>query len=265
MTCMESRPGGASPNAGRREPQPGRPRPIARRDAPQPTPEGGPAEDAMARLWAQAVHDLRQPVQAARLLAGMLDDTSSGAELQRAAHGIGSALQSLQEMLEALTLIARTEAGLLVVELSACRLAGALEPALRDLAEIAASRDIRLRPGILEEEVRSHPKLLATIVRSLIVTTIRFGDSGEVIIGCRRGRGRVTLDIRFAGPPVDQKIEAHAFVQLAPPGDRDSAGELGMGLALLRRLCRALGHELHYAAPAPGRQRLALIMPSLSR
>jgi signal transduction histidine kinase len=224
----------------------------------------------MAHLWAQAAHDLRQPVQAARLLAGLLDEASGGsADLQRAARGIGSALQSLQEILEALTLIARTEAGLLVVELSPCRPAAAIEPALRGLAAVAAGRGIRLRSGKLEGEARSHPKLLATIARSLIVNAIRFGDRGEVAVACRRGRGRLTLDIRFAGPPLGQNVEAHAFVQLAPAGDRDAArelgGELGMGLALLRRLCRALGHELHYTAPAPGRQRLALTMPSLSR
>jgi signal transduction histidine kinase len=217
--------------------------------------------DSMARLWVQAVHDLRQPVQTARLLASLLDAAGGREELQRAAHGIGSALQSLHEMLEALTLIARTEAGLIVVELTTCRLADALEPMLGELEEIAAQRGVLLRVGALEGEVRSHPRLLTMLARSLVLNAIRFGNGEEILVGCRRNRDRLTLEVRYGCTPLDGRMEAHAFVQLAPTGDSLSAGELGLGLALLHRLCCPLRHELACTASGPDRQCLTLTMP----
>jgi signal transduction histidine kinase len=223
--------------------------------------DDGRKPDSMARLWVQAAHDLRQPVQTARLLACLLDPASGSEELQRATRGIGSALQSLHEMLEALTLIARTEAGLVVMEPTTCRLADALEPALRELEQLATRRGVPLRVGALEGEVRSHPSLLAMLARSLVLNAIRFGDGEEIRIACRRRRDRLSLEVRYGGALLESRMEAHAFVQLAPAGDPLSAGELGLGLALLRRLCRPLEHELAHTASGPDRQCLALTMP----
>src|SRR5262245_1605272 len=62
--------------------------------------------DPIASLWVQAAHDLRQPVQAAQLLAGALDDVAERDRLKRAARGIEAALQSLHEMLETVALLA---------------------------------------------------------------------------------------------------------------------------------------------------------------
>src|SRR5262245_54457106 len=92
-----------------------------------------PVGGLMATLWAQAAHDLRQPVQAALLLTNMLDDVSDRAALRRTARHIGATLQSLQEMLEILTLLARIEAGLQSIPLRAFRIEDDLEPALQEL------------------------------------------------------------------------------------------------------------------------------------
>jgi signal transduction histidine kinase len=224
--------------------------------------EGRPGADtSIAALWAQAAHDLRQPVQAAQLLAGLLDETTGRAELKRTARAIGSALHALHEMLEVLTLLARTETGLQIVELRSCRLADALAPVLQEIGRIAAARGIPLRVPKLQGAVRSDPKLLAMAVRSLLLNAIGFGDGGAIAVACRRSGGRLKLEVHFSGPPLAAKAEAHGFVQLAPKGDRLIAGELGLGLALLRRLCGPLGHELDAETLAAGRQLLALVLP----
>jgi signal transduction histidine kinase len=213
-----------------------------------------------ASLWLQAAHDLRQPVQAAQLLAGALDDVSEPDRLKRTARGIESALQSLQEMLGAMALLARIEAGLQKVELGPCELAGVLEPALCELAEIAGKRRIPLRLGEMQGSVRSDPKLLRVAARSLVLNAIRFGDGREIAVGCRRRRDHLSLGVEFSATP-DAEIDRHAFIQLTAPGDRLICGELGLGFLLLGRLCDALGHQLRHAALGPDRQLLALKLP----
>ena len=252
---MEAKDGSRASGVGSREPHEASGRPDSEPGSP----------DSMALLWAQAAHDLRQPVQTAQLLASLLDATGGRAELERAACGIAAALQSLHEMLEALTLIARSEAGLLPVERRPCRLADILEPALRALEEPVAGRGSRLRLRTLQGEVLSHPGLLALAGRSLVLNAVRLGDRGDILVGCRRARDALTLEVRFGGPPPGDGAGAHAFVQLPPAGDRMSAGELGLGLALLRRLCRPLGHELRQTVSESGWRRLALTMPLAGR
>jgi signal transduction histidine kinase len=223
--------------------------------------EPGGRPDTIAGLWAQAVHDLRQPVQAALLLAGMLDGVSERAELERAARGIGSALESLHDMLEILTLLVRMEAGLHSVPLRTCQLAEDLQPALRELLEVAAGRGILLRVRKLQGAVRSNPRLLAAAARSLVLNAIRFGNGGDILVGCRRGGDHLRLEVRFSGTALDAASEKHAFVQLPPRGEPLIAGELGLGLALLRPLCRALGAGLQHKVSAPDAQLLTLTLP----
>jgi signal transduction histidine kinase len=217
--------------------------------------------DPVACLWVQAAHDLRQPVQAAQLLASALADISGRERLERTARGIESSLQSLQEMLELLALLARIEAGLQTVGLRPCELGRDLEEALRELAGIAAGRGIPLRLGELQGAVRSDPKLLAAAVRGLILNALRFGGGSALAVSCRRSRDRLSLEVEFGGAAQDAGIERHAFVQLPAQGDRLLCGELGLGLVLLRRLCGQLGLELHHTVLGPDRQLLALTFP----
>jgi two-component system, sensor histidine kinase len=223
-----------------------------------------PIAGPVATLWAQAAHDLRQPVQAALLLTNMLDDVSDRAALRRTARHIGATLQSLQEMLEMLTLLARIEAGLQSMPLRACRIADDLEPALHELAEIAASQGISLRVRRLRGLVKSHPKLLVAVGRSVVLNAIKHGDGQEIRVTSRRSGDHLRLEVRFSGPLPAAGSSKHAFVQLSPRSDRPSVGQLGLGLPLLQHLCRRLGHELQHTTLGGGRQSLVLTLPFLA-
>jgi signal transduction histidine kinase len=227
------------------------------------TPSQNPS---IAHLWAQAAHDLRQPVQAALLLARMFDGSSGPAELVRNARRIGTALESLCGMLETLTLLSRLEAGLQIVRSRTCELADVLAPTIQETGKIAAQRGIPLRFRNMRGLVRTNPKLLATATRSLLINGIKFGH-GEVHACCRRRDNQVSLEVRFRGPSLDTATRRSAFVELSSRADGSIASELGLGLALLEPLCRRLGHGLTYSSsPADGRLlAIALPLPAPSR
>ena len=73
--------------------------------------EGASPQQTIARLWADAAHDLRQPAQAALLVTRMLAVESTRSKQKFAAQNVAAALESLCEMLEVLALISRIEAG----------------------------------------------------------------------------------------------------------------------------------------------------------
>ena len=219
---------------------------------------------SIAQLWAQAAHDLRQPVQAALLLTKMLEAESAQVNQKQGARHVAVALHSLNEMLETLALLSRIEAGLQVVSPRACQLSDVLKATLREIAEIAAERSIPLRLRNMRGVVHTDPKLLATAARSLLLNAIKFGTGEGIKACCRRRGSQLRLEVRFAGTLFDGVIERNAFVQLLPADGRRIATELGLGVPLLEYLCRQLGHSLHYTKPSPSEQLLAVELPLAS-
>jgi histidine kinase len=217
-----------------------------------------------AQLWANAAHDLRQPVQAALLLSKMLDGGSARSGLIRNTRHVGASLESLSRMLEILNLLSRIEAGLQIVTLRKCQLADVLQDTMREMADTAYKRGFHLRYRRMRGLVWSHPTLLALAAKSLLLNAIKFGDGEDIQFYCRRRGSQLRLEVHCGGPSLDAAIERNAFVQLSPCGDDLTSSELGLGLALLRHLCRQLGHDLHQTLSPAGRQVLVVTVPSPS-
>jgi signal transduction histidine kinase len=218
-------------------------------------------EVAIAQLWAQAAHDLRQPVQAALLLTKMLDGSSGQSELRRTARHIAMTLNSLYGMLEFLTLLSRIEAGLARPPLRHCQLAEVLAVPLREMAKVAAKRGISLRMRNLRGQVRANPSLLAMTTKSLLLNAIKFGSGDQIVAGCHRQGDHVSLEIAFRAASRDPASEKSAFFELSTQAGGQIACELGIGLLLLERLCRRLGHRLEHAPAPPDGRRLVLRLP----
>jgi two-component system CheB/CheR fusion protein len=204
---------------------------------------------------------LRQPAQAALLVASVLEAGSRRAEQKRMARHVAAALESLCEMLETLALLSRIEAGLQSVPLHTCQLADVLEDVLRGMADIAAQRGIRLRIRSFRGLVRSNPKLLGMATRSLLLNAIKFGSGDEILASCRRRGGRLRLEVQFESASLAIASDRNAIVQLSPATDRPVAGEVGFGLSLLEHLCGRLGHSLHHLKLPPDGHLLAMELP----
>jgi two-component system, sensor histidine kinase len=220
-----------------------------------------PSESAsITRIWASAAHDLRQPVQAALLLSKVLEGLSEPSELKRTAGYLEGALRSLQDMLEALLLLSRVEAGVQTIALRACDLAEVLQPAMQEATDIAGQHGRRLRLRGLRGMVRSHPGLLAATAKSFAVNAIELGSSEDILVACQRRGTQLRLEVVFKGAESNAAGEKRAFIQLSPPSDR-TAGVVAFGPALLEHVCRLLGGGLEHGNPLPGWRRLGLLLP----
>ena len=225
----------------------------------------GVGEDAsIAELWARAAHDLRQPVQAALLLSKMLLDGASAPSDRRAARHIGTSLNALYGMLEFLVVLSRLEAGLQSAAQRNCQLADVLAVTLRETSKVAARRGVALRARGVRGLVKSNPHLLATAIKNLLFNAIKFGSGDEITARCRRRGDQVAFEVRFKAAAVDPASESSAFFELPTTGARASSCELGVGLALLERLCLRLGHSLEQTPTPPDGRLLAIWLPRVS-
>jgi CheY-like chemotaxis protein len=94
--------------------------------------------------------------------------------------------------------------------------------------------------------VRSDPILLERILLNLVSNAVRYTTRGGVVVGCRRHGGLLRIEVwdSGAGIPDDQRQNIFAeFCRLAASETDHHAG-LGLGLAIVDRLCRLLEHPI---------------------
>jgi two-component system, sensor histidine kinase len=212
-------------------------------------------------LWAQANHDLRQPLQALFFMTRSLARSLEEPKHQETVTYMELALKGLQKKLDMLTELSRIETGLKIPELSPCPLAETYEALLPAMNAIAVAHGIRLRSRIARVTVLSDATLLTTVIKSLLLHALKLSNRSDVLVGSRRRADKFSLEIYFKGAPLSEAHQRGAFVQIAVQKDEPSASELGLGLGFIAHLCRALNHAIECTPLPRGGMRLALTLP----
>jgi signal transduction histidine kinase/CheY-like chemotaxis protein len=201
---------------------------------------------AKARFLAAASHDLRQPLHALGLLAGTLGDRVHDPEARDLVAQIQRSTRVLEETFDALLDISRLDAGALEVTLSDVRLDPLLARLAHDFQAEASRKGVRLRVVGSRLSVRTDPVLLWRILQNLVSNAVRYTDRGGILVGCRRHGDRVRIDVLDTGrgiPPEQRRVIFEEFRRCEDDPRRAHEG-LGLGLSIVERLARLLGHEI---------------------
>ncbi len=207
-----------------------------------------------ARFLAAASHDLRQPMQALsifhELLAGETQ-SSRGAGLLANARQSAEAMNTL---LGALLDVSKLDANVISADCRAFPLQPVLDEMAREFAPIAAQKGIRLRVRPCSAVIRSDPALLGQILRNLLSNAIRYTPAGGVLLGCRRRRDQLLIGVFDTGIGIAADQHAAIFGEFYQVGNeaRDRQQGIGLGLAIVERVTRLLGHALSLRS-VPGR------------
>ena len=203
------------------------------------------ANTSKDRFVAAASHDLLQPLSAAKLFAASLEDHCSDAQGKMLAQKAISALTNAETLIDALMDISKLDLGLADYEHVPIRIDRLLSSLCSELAPMAAEKGIVLRAVPNSLTVISDPTYLRRIMQNLMTNALRYSTGPKVVVGARRRGGRVRIDVIDQGPGIsewDQALIFQEFKQL--PGSRASGEGLGLGLAIVERACKLLGHAL---------------------
>ncbi|PWC39538.1 sensor histidine kinase [Azospirillum sp. TSO35-2] len=205
------------------------------------------AHRAKSRFLAHASHDLQQPLQAIGMFTGMLErqpqNTSKTAALLT---DLKAAQRSMRDLLNAILDISKLESGVVTPKPTEVPLAPLLDQLEAEFGAQAEAKGLRLRAVPTNAVVRSDPALLERIVRNLIANAIRYTEAGGVLVGCRTRGDRLWIEVYDTGRGIaepDRRRIFEEFVQLDRP-DRDRSEGIGLGLAIVERLARLLGHPV---------------------
>lgn len=221
------------------------------------------ANIAKSRFLAAASHDLRQPLHALNLFVAQLRTETDPLERSRVTAQIDAAVTAMDDLFNAVLDISKLDAGVLAPDVTAFPLAQVLERIERTFASAAEKKGLRLRMMPSNAWVRSDFILLERILLNLVSNAVRYTDRGGVTVGCRR-RGRVLrIEVWDSGigiPEDQRKNVCGEFYQLADPEGGRREG-LGLGLAIVDRLCRLLDHPLEITSTLGRGSRFAVSLP----
>jgi signal transduction histidine kinase len=201
---------------------------------------------AKSRFLAAASHDLRQPLHALGLFVAQLHGQVRANERRRIVARIDAALSAMNELFNALLDISKLDAGVLTPSITEFPVVKLLDRVDTTFTGAAREKGLSLRVISSSAWVRSDFILLERIVFNLVSNAVRYTSSGGVVVGCRK-RG-VSLRIEVwdtgSGVPEDQQRNIFGeFYRLGGPGSDGRSG-LGLGLAIVDRLCRLLDHSV---------------------
>ena len=202
------------------------------------------ANATKTRFVAAASHDLMQPLSAAKLLIASAQEDVDVASRETLGKAVG-AIQSVEEIIEALLDISRLEAGGAEPSLSRVPLGPILCEIEDQFMPAAAQAGLSLNVHGTSLAVRTDPFYLRRILRNLVANAIRYTADGRVVIGVRRMGGALRIEVHDTGPGIPEARQEEAFRPFTRLGTRASAAEgMGLGLAIVERACAMLALPL---------------------
>ncbi|MBS0320353.1 MAG: response regulator, partial [Proteobacteria bacterium] len=206
------------------------------------------ANRAKSQLLAAASHDLRQPLHALALFTAALAARGRTSELAPLIASVERATAALEAQFAQLLDLSRLESNAFAAERRRVALGPVFDRLHAEFAPHAAARglDLRIVPTSLAAE--SDPALLQRILQNLVANALRYTERGGVLVGARRRGGDVVVvDVVDTGPGIAAEHRERIFDEFYQV--RDAAGErqgqgMGLGLAIVRRFCALLGHDV---------------------
>ena len=197
---------------------------------------------AKSKFLAAASHDLRQPLHALGLFASALNERIKSSEERLLIENINQSISSLEELFNVLLDISRLDAGIIQPKFQHFWIKGLMDKLLTEFKAQAQRKGINMQLEGVDVVIYSDETLFETMLRNLINNAIRYTQSGEVKVAWFIDGSNVCIEVSDTGLGIsdeDKKLIFQEFLQLNNP-ERDRTKGLGLGLAIVRRLCGLL-------------------------
>jgi Na+/proline symporter/signal transduction histidine kinase len=205
------------------------------------------------RFLAAASHDVLQPLNAARLYATSLIERLIPDTEAKLARNIDASLDAVEEILSVLIEISRLDAGRLEPDISVFPLNDVFERLEVEFQPLAREKGLELRIVPTQLWVSSDRRLLRRVLQNLVSNAIKYTPAGKVLLGVRRRGSTLSVQVCDTGPGIPKSKRALIFKEFHRLEETaHSARGLGLGLAIVDRIGKVLGHAIDLQS-VPGR------------
>jgi signal transduction histidine kinase/CheY-like chemotaxis protein len=199
-----------------------------------------------SKFLAQASHDLRQPIHAISLFTACLRDAGLERRELEMVDNIDRSLQSVSRLFKSLLDVSTLDSGKVVPKFENMAVADIIDDVVRQNSENGLRNGCRIRVVECSQRVITDRALLTTMLQNIVNNAIKYAPGGDILIGCRRQHGRISICVLDRGPGIAGTHQARVFdefYQVRERGDRDVEG-VGLGLSIVERLANLLSLQV---------------------
>ncbi|HDS1819660.1 TPA: PAS domain-containing protein [Pseudomonas putida] len=208
--------------------------------------EAEQANLSKTKFLAAVSHDLLQPLNAARLFTSALLERREPQHSAQLVRNVSNSLEDVENLLGTLVDISKLDAGVIKADIAPFALSELIDNLAAEYAQVARSEGLELHFVGCSALVHSDIQLLARILRNLLSNAIRYTRSGRVVLGCRRQRRGLWIEVWDSGIGIAEDRLEEMFQEFKrgdvqrPDQDRG----LGLGLAIVEKIAGILGHRI---------------------
>jgi PAS domain S-box-containing protein len=224
------------------------------------------ANRAKSRFLATASHDLRQPMQAIRLLNAAMQKMVFHTDVRELLDQQGRAIESMARLLNALLDISRLESGAIEPVNAEVPVVEVFEALRSEFSSVASARDIDLQVPTSDIVLSTDRTLFSQLLQNLLGNALKYTDQGWVRLKCSEDADTVTISVEDSGIgiPAD-KLERifDEYYQVDTHGSKRMG--VGLGLAIVKEVARLLGFSVRIFSSVGEGTRAILRIPQRYR
>jgi signal transduction histidine kinase/CHASE3 domain sensor protein len=226
------------------------------------------ANKVKTEFLASMSHELRTPLSAILGFADLLVTSPKETLSPRARESLERIKRNGEHLLSLINDVldlAKAEAGRLDVRLAPVAMNALVRACAAEVDSLKNGKDIRLVTDVPDSPIESmsDSQRVRQVLLNLLSNALKFTEKGEVTIALRS----TSTEIRIAVDDTGRGIAAHELPELFQEFHQLDAGEgkrypgTGIGLALSRRLARALGGEIEVRSRQHEGSTFTLVLP----
>ncbi len=201
-----------------------------------------------SRFLAAASHDLLQPINAARLFVASLSGKVSPQQDMSAASDVkhlDDALAATEQLISSLREISRLSSGKERPKRESFSIDSILRPLASEAQALASKQDLLFDWVPSTAWVYSDPHLLRRVIQNFISNALRYTPSGRVVLGCRRKKEQLIIEVWDTGLGIADTDRVRIFEEFERlPGPNSSYQGLGLGLSIAQQISQLLAHPI---------------------
>lgn len=208
------------------------------------------ANQDKSRFLAAASHDLRQPLHAMSLFLDAIQHCDEKQEKLSLYGKLEQSVESLEELLNALLDISKIDARAINIQPTTFYASEICQKVANEFELEARSKGILIACRKSTIKVYSDPLWFERIIRNLVSNSVRYTESGKVLLTTRKKGDKCLVQIWDTGRGIakeKQEIIFQEFIQLHTPKQGKNNG-LGLGLAIVKRLANLLNHNVEVSS-----------------
>jgi two-component system, sensor histidine kinase len=222
------------------------------------------ANEEKTRFLASAAHDLRQPLHALGMFCAALEQRLLESPEKPLVRNMMKAIEALDSSFGTMLDISRLDAGVVQKSPQTFAIRDVFRRLYQQFGGDAEARGLALRFHAAGRIVHTDPQLLERVLANLVQNALRYTREGGVLVAARRHPRGIALEVWDTGvgiPEDKRELIFREFYQIDNP-ERDRGRGLGMGLAIVQRLCRLLEHPLEVHSTVDRGSVFRLLVPA---